>query len=329
MLGIDSTPFVIVAAVVVGATLVSAGVFVGVWITRREQQSVSHENSDLLSLMSQLSHLTNSFSGDFSLHQKTLMDVSHEMERLGDESGSEHVKKMIDRMNAANQQLNQRLLDVQRELDSKAQEVNFLISESRTDALTSLPNRRAFNEEMGRRISEVQRYGGDVSFVILDVDHFKSFNDTYGHVVGDEVLQQVADVIRMTVRESDFPARMGGEEFGVIMTSTKLREAALGAERIRKAVEQAKLKVDDQQLSITVSLGVTELNRDEPTDQVVDRADKALYAAKEAGRNQVWTSTEGELLAYGQTAAKGPMVPEQMKEVADNLRDRLFKTING
>lgn len=329
MFGIDSTAVGIVAAVVVGALLLMAGVFVGVWIARREQRTTAKENADLLSLMSQLSQITNSFSGDFSHHQKMLTDVSNEMERLGNQSGSDDVKKMIDRMNAANHRLNLRLQEVQEELDEKALEVNNLISESRTDALTALPNRRAFDEEMNRRISEVTRYGGEVSFVILDVDHFKSFNDTHGHLVGDEVLQRVADVMRHTVRDSDFPTRMGGEEFGVIMTSTSLKEATLGAERLRNAIEKAKLLVGDQTLSITVSLGVTQIDKGEEPEAIVDRADKALYAAKENGRNQVWFSEKGELFGLNQSGEKTPLVPNQMKEVADSLRERLIKTINS
>lgn len=327
MPGLESSTFAIVLAVVVGAMLLMAGVFVGVWIARREQRHTTKENADLLSLMSQLSSLTNAFSGDFSHHQKMLMDVSSEMERLGNESGSEHVKEMLDRMNAANQQLNLRLHEVQKELDEKAIEVNNLISESRTDALTNLPNRRAFNEEMMRRISEVGRYGGTVSFVILDVDRFKNFNDTYGHLVGDEVLQRVADVMRHTVRDSDFPARMGGEEFGVIMVSSGLREASQGAERLRKAIEATRLQVGDLSLSITISLGVTEINEGDGPEDVVDRADKALYAAKEGGRNQVWISTDGQLKPFADGGRS--LVPDQMKEVADSLRERLIRSINN
>lgn len=327
MFGIDSTPFAIVLAVIVGALLLMAGIFVGVWIARREQQSTEQENVDLLSLMSQLSQLTNTFSGDFSNHQKVLMDMSSEMERLGNQSGLDDVKSMIDRMNVANQQLNSRLQEVQQELDEKALEVNNLLSESRTDALTSLPNRRAFNEEIHRRTSEVSRYGGEVSFVILDVDHFKSFNDTHGHLVGDEVLQRVAGVIRQTIRESDFPARMGGEEFGVLLNSTGLQEAAQGADRLRQAIEKAKLVVDDLTLSITVSMGVTAIQNGELTEVIVDRADKALYAAKEGGRNQVWVNDEGTLKRFGD--AKKTLVPNEMKDVANSLRERLIKTINN
>lgn len=330
MFGIDTLAITIVAAVFVGALLLLSGVLVGVWLSKGNVEAVPQPTPDLMSLMTQLSQLTNAFSGDFSTHQKMLSDVSVEFEKIGAESGSAEVREMIDRMNAANRRLNFRLQEVQNELDAKALEVNNLISESRTDVLTTLPNRRAFNEEMNRRTSEVARYGGELSFVIIDVDHFKKFNDTYGHLVGDEVLQTVAAVLKATVRDSDFPARMGGEEFGVIMTSTGIQEAAQGAERIRKAIQTTALKIQGASVSITASFGVTEVSEGETPDQVVDQADKALYAAKEGGRNCVWISdAENSLKPYGTSAVEeSAIVPAKMKNVCESLRNRLIRSVN-
>ncbi len=330
MFGIEIAPLTIVIAVVVGALLLSAGLFLSVWLAGTRNSKTSQEQADLLGLMDQLSRLTATFSGDFSDHQKLLADVSNEFDKMGHSSeASVEFKHILDRMNAANSQLNSRLKVVQAELDAKASQVDDLISESRTDALTLLANRRSFNEQMTRRISEITRYQGELSFVIIDVDHFKLFNDTYGHLVGDEVLQTVAKVIGSTARDSDFPARLGGEEFGIIMPSTGLKEACLGADRVRTAIQKTALKIGGKTVSITASLGVTEILSGDTPAQVVDRADRALYAAKNAGRNRVWFSQDSQLKPMSGSEDKSPAVPGKMKDVCQSLRDRLIESIDS
>lgn len=316
-------------SVVVGALHLLAGVFVGIWyVNKNRVKEESNNSEDLIALMAQLSQITNNFSGDFSTHQKMLSDVTAKAKDLQDISGSAEIKDMLAQMQDANQQLNKRLEEVQGELDLKAKEVTDLMSESRTDALTQLPNRRSFDEELTRRLSEITRYGGDVSFVILDVDHFKSFNDTHGHLVGDQVLKSVSKALQDTIRDSDIPARIGGEEFGVLMTSTNLVEAAKGAERLREAIEKTTIEVDGKKLKVTASFGVTEILYGEESEEVVERADKALYAAKSNGRNRVWMNDQGELKSGSPEDAELQGISEEMKDSCESLRSNLLKSLD-
>ncbi len=159
------------------------------------------------------------------------------------------------------------------------------------DSLTGLYNHRHFQELMDRELSHAVRYNRSFSLVLLDIDHFKSVNDTYGHPAGDVVLAALGALIQKTVRTSDFAFRCGGEEFAVILTETPVREAITFAERLRKAVEQMEVKIAENTIKVTVSLGVTAFVTEEgrsPNKQVlIKAADRALYVSKERGRNQI------------------------------------------
>lgn len=160
--------------------------------------------------------------------------------------------------------------------------------ESRTDALTGIANRRLFVERLSHSIQHAHKAGRQLTAIMLDVDHFKKFNDDFGHKAGDIVLQKVADVLAMTCRESDLPARWGGEEFIVLCADTDLWCAIKLAERLRKEIEEIELPYR----SVTASFGVASVGYDPAT--FIDRADSALYAAKEAGRNCVRVDDAGQ-----------------------------------
>lgn len=157
-----------------------------------------------------------------------------------------------------------------------------------TDALTGLANRDTFETRFAAQSGYFDRYARPFSVVILDVDHFKRFNDTWGHEAGDRVLKHVADLLRNTVRELDLPARLGGEEFVVLLPETGLRPAAEVAERIRRAIEVRSVVWNGRPLSVTVSLGVAACPDCVATPgELLAAADAALYRSKGAGRNRV------------------------------------------
>jgi len=151
---------------------------------------------------------------------------------------------------------------------------------TRHDALTGLGNRRFMNEVLERDLYNVARYQGTLSLLLLDIDYFKHFNDTYGHVEGDQLLAKVAAILRDVVRSGDLPIRYGGEEFVVVLPQTTLQAAGRAAERIRAAVEKHS--------PVTVSIGVATVCVG-PCDAatLIEAADQALYRAKQAGRNRV------------------------------------------
>jgi len=156
------------------------------------------------------------------------------------------------------------------------------------DGLTGLFNRRRLDEVLPRYLSRADYEKSPMSVVMTDVDHFKKFNDTYGHQAGDLVLFEVAKVLRERCRPSDFVARYGGEEFTVILPGANAEEALVVAERLRVAVEGLCIKQESGSLlpTVTISLGIAEAGFREAVPSVLDRADRALYQAKESGRNQ-------------------------------------------
>lgn len=165
---------------------------------------------------------------------------------------------------------------------------------AKTDSLTGMLNRRAYEEISSREFEWVSRYDKEMSLMMFDIDYFKKVNDTYGHDVGDRVLQRVADILNHFSRKSDYIFRRGGDEFLLLFPKTNKDEAAHLAERIREEVEKIELKINDNTISITVSIGFTNYLRDDENVQRIEkRADEALYKAKEAGRNNVVFSEVG------------------------------------
>jgi diguanylate cyclase (GGDEF)-like protein len=158
-----------------------------------------------------------------------------------------------------------------------------------TDGLTSLYNHRYFQLRFTEEFAHSKRYGNDLSIIMLDIDHFKEYNDTYGHIAGDLALKEIANLTRASVRENDMVARYGGEEFVIILPMTNQDGARVVAERIREAVRVCKFLGDltAPQVSITVSLGIASYSpRHENRELLLKEADAALYRAKEQGRNQ-------------------------------------------
>lgn len=153
------------------------------------------------------------------------------------------------------------------------------------DPLTGAQNRSAFQTTLDREFDLARRQGVPLSLIVLDIDHFKHFNDNYGHSFGDDVLKAVTTSADSTIRRSDLMFRYGGEEFVIVASHTDLEGAHLLAERIRQNIE-ALGTVAGREVCITASLGVAELKPDDSTTRLFDRADKALYRAKAQGRNQ-------------------------------------------
>lgn len=156
------------------------------------------------------------------------------------------------------------------------------------DCLTGLQRRRAFQIQADKELERAQRYGHDMSVIVFDVDYFKQVNDTYGHAAGDLVLQNIADLCRSSLRSMDLIARVGGEEFTVLLPETSLDEACITAERLRHQIEQNSVIDGGQVISVTSSFGVADRKsstRDE-LKSIINHADQMLYEAKAAGRNQ-------------------------------------------
>ncbi len=160
-----------------------------------------------------------------------------------------------------------------------------------TDGLTMVYNHRYFQERLEKEVRRAERHNLSLSLMMLDVDFFKRYNDTYGHPKGDIVLKKITDILRETVRDIDIIARYGGEEFVIILPETVHRDSLHIAERVRKRVESFKFpgENEEDEVHLSVSIGLTTYPSFKAKNRadIIDQADKALYRAKENGRNQV------------------------------------------
>lgn len=158
-----------------------------------------------------------------------------------------------------------------------------------TDPLTDLPNRRFFDEYARIELERLRRFGGAMSVLMLDLDHFKLLNDRYGHLAGDAVLKTVGASCKTALRDSDLLARIGGEEFVLLLPETDEAGAIVLAEKIRSIIEDLRIRTDAGTLRVTSSIGLTSVtSQDLSISSAVQRADEALYAAKNGGRNRVY-----------------------------------------
>jgi diguanylate cyclase len=215
---------------------------------------------------------------------------------LGDVHDGEALRAVVESLAQATRRAEEENLALQAQLSSSKQEIRELQSnledirrESITDALTKLANRKHFDQALDLEI----KHGGceaPLSLLLCDVDHFKKFNDRFGHVTGDHVLRLLAAALRNTIRGQDLAARYGGEEFAIILPNTTLHQAMSVAENIRSAVMQKEIikRTTGESLGrITVSIGAAAFRADDTSESFIERADLCLYAAKRRGRNQV------------------------------------------
>lgn len=155
---------------------------------------------------------------------------------------------------------------------------------SQIDPLTGLFNRRAFVPKISNEIDQFERYGTQLSILVVDVDHFKTINDTFGHDIGDKVLKEIASLIQTYIRKTDFCVRWGGEEFVILATSTQTDKAMIMAQNLRIAVENHSFGIDHK---VTISVGLASLEEGDQVENLIRKADEALYRAKQSGRNKI------------------------------------------
>lgn len=196
----------------------------------------------------------------------------------------------------ANERLEQQLATSSSEVVALRRNIENIQMEAMLDPLTGVKNRKTFDLEIDRHVRAANESGEPVALIMADVDHFKKFNDRWGHQTGDHVLRLVADVMNANVKGQDVLARYGGEEFAIILPGTSLQNAVMLANRIRSAVEARRLKkrrTDEDLGLITLSMGASVLRWGDTIETLVERADACLYAAKKAGRNRVVDETMG------------------------------------
>jgi diguanylate cyclase len=247
----------------------------------------------------------------------------------------EIIEEVVAKLIQVNQQLQNKLISSEGKLREQAQTIEVQAEEVRIDALTLLANRRAFDEELTRRVAEYRRQRQTFALIMADMDHFKKFNNRYGQPAGDDVLRGVARLLRRKMREIDLVARYGGEEFAVFLPGTNLDDAAQAALRACEAIAQAHFRHNGLDLQLTASFGVAEILGNEEPLELVMRTDKALYSAKCGGRNAAYRNN-GKTLQRIEPAKKpaaaqtpsGANTGEDAKESKGDTDPNKADTIN-
>ena len=257
------------------------------WWFRFRQRLFVGGNADArhaAEVLARLHELATRVAVDVDEHSSQVEEINDKLNSV-ETSDSAMIVDVVAKLIETNQRMQAKLHSTEDKLREQAQEIENHAAEARTDALTLLSNRRAFDDELVRRIAEFRRQRRGFSLVIADIDRFKQFNDTHGHQTGDEVLRGVARLLRWQMREMDLVARYGGEEFAIILPGTDLDDASKAALRACEAIEKFQFHHDGKELRVTASFGAAEVLGSEDGAALLARADRALYAAKEGGRN--------------------------------------------
>jgi diguanylate cyclase len=269
------------------------------FIVTRDHEALGEIQQRLTALLRDTSEVVSS-TGTYALHFGERLD-DHST-RLKEPASLEHIQSIVKELLVQTQHMSLTNATLSRQLDTSAQEVMRLThrlqstqSEALNDALTGLLNRRGFERAVERLATQSDGIGG-ASLVVADIDHFKIINDSYGHMVGDQVLRAVGQILRARTKGSDIAARVGGDEFVILLPATPIGGALALAEQIRTTLYNCRLRRIDRDEyieNITLSLGVALAKPSEPVEELLHRADTALYGAKRAGRDRVAAANEG------------------------------------
>jgi len=284
------------------SALVAIGAAIG-YLRGKRSKLESPEEFDrqgVLDMLKELGTWTSEYSGNVSEFQTRIGELS-ELAKRSEAStgrGDAHVAALLNEIMQSNTQLQKRLDAAERQLDSQTRQIESYLTEARTDGLTKLSNRRAFDAKIEELFIGYRKGGKSFVLAIIDIDHFKKINDTYGHPAGDEVLRQISSVLRQSFDSPYLIGRYGGEEFVILMTGP-LRLAADRVDAMRKRLAAEPLKVSDFIIPITISAGLTEPRDEVVPGSMIRRADEALYAAKNIGRNRVYYNDGRQSMLVG------------------------------
>ena len=235
-------------------------------------------------VLAELQEIASHMQTDVDQHTNRIQEVSDELSESQPQE-SIAVVQAITKLVQANEKMQSRLCDAEDRLVQQEREIETHVSAARTDALTSLANRRAFDDELASAFERFRGNSEPLCVMMLDIDHFKNFNDTHGHQAGDEVLRGVGRVLAGEVQENDIAVRYGGEEFAMIYRGARINDIQQRADQARAAIDQTTFRFEGTDLHVTASAGVAQLLTTDDVKSLIKRADGALYASKEAGRN--------------------------------------------
>ncbi len=217
-------------------------------------------------------------------------EIAQDEEYIEDQKLKETLQKILDeleKLRHENEMLSSELRKYHADVIRLQGELMTARTEAEIDFLTGLLNRRRFERALLEMLNEYQRRGYPFALILLDIDDFKSINDTYGHPAGDQLLKEVALILKTFLRANNIAARLGGEEFAILVPGATAKEGEIIANRLRSAMEHRNFIDLEKDIHITASFGVTAPHTDDTIDTILERADKALYEAKKQGKNRV------------------------------------------
>jgi diguanylate cyclase (GGDEF)-like protein len=244
----------------------------------------SHDVGTAVELFSRLAEITTTVANEVQQHHGNIQSVNDELGSIqqGDASA---VAAAVCKLLVMNQQTQQRLAHAELRLQAQQRQLKDVANAAKTDPLTGVANRRGLDEDLANSLAKFAQRGRPTALLMLDIDHFKSFNDQHGHIVGDQALKRLADVLLAQARDSDSIARFGGEEFVVVFHGSKAAAVLERVENMRRAIGQATILASGVELRIAASAGLAELQKGDTAEALLKRADEALYAAKLDGRD--------------------------------------------
>jgi diguanylate cyclase len=262
---------------------------------------IDHVGSQVMSEIEQVMAAIGAAAGTASHYTENLANVS---QMLGTTKDGASLRAIVEGLVQTTKEVEQNNKALEASLSASKAEISELQEnleavrhESLTDPLTSLANRKFFDEALARAIAAARTKSEPISLMLTDIDHFKKFNDSYGHLTGDQVLRLVAISVKQNVKGQDIAARYGGEEFAIVLPNTVLRSATTVADHIRRAVmtkELMKRSTGEHLGHVTISIGVATLHQNDTAQSLIERADICLYAAKRSGRNRVISEADPE-----------------------------------
>jgi diguanylate cyclase len=268
----------------------------------RLSDRIDNVGSQVVGEIDQIMAMIGAAAGSASSYGERLTSVAKRLGLAADEPAVraivESLVQTTKEMENNNKALEARLSASRREITELQQNLDAVRSESLIDPLTSLANRKYFDDALAKAIAQARSRGEALSLLMTDIDHFKKFNDTYGHLTGDQVLRLVAMSAKQSVTGVEIAARYGGEEFAIVLPNTMLLSAVQIADQIRCAVMNKELRKRSTGAHlgrVTISVGVATLRKSDTVQSLIERADTCLYAAKRAGRNRVISETDLEV----------------------------------
>ena len=287
---------------------VCVGLVIGCFLGRSSQlksaSNTTHtEQKATLRVLEELLEAAQRMSADVECHNSRITKTVHDVGDLKIHGELESVKQVLlghmTGMLTSNKQLQGDLAYSRYQMEEQAQEIDEVRREARTDALTGVVNRAGFDEKLRFLLATWEREQRPFVLLMVDLDNFKRINDSHGHPAGDRVLEEVGGWLKEGLRESDFVARYGGDEFAILLPATELVQGMELAERVRALTGESahRVAVRSAMVSVALSIGVAAPSEGDTSESLLERADRALYAAKNAGRNRVCCQTLQNALA--------------------------------